>query len=279
MQVRPVVRFEQGSLDHLMQLVRTTNSPTTFDLCSRELCCTDETSLEIAKSNVSFINGSIRLDNEAHPHSVFMFSGTGVELVNLTLTGGEGGVLMLPGGSVTLWNCTLQGMQCGLYTDARSEDEPIPCTIVAHGVKILGCGSSSVRVGLDTHVPLTDCIITGNSGARAITVDGQFEATRLQCIDNVGVGVNVTMLGDATLTDSTFSGNKGGSMKAAAGSKIVMARCTVDSVAAKSSMDGVAISSLNQVRLWVMAECRNLEMHTPKCAHCASCDVRRLCLF
>lgn len=250
---RPVVSFETGSLADLVQTLNDTTSPTAYDLCGRELSCPAGTELvRITASNVSLRNGRICL---AHPIAAqagdapsLFFSGTGVELTEILISEGHIGVWVPPGGGLTMRGCTLAGMQWGMLTGSSDEEASNLPSLVVHDSKVLNCKACSLLVGRNSRVQVTDCLVTNDSGSTAVVVQGSLQATRLRCLANNGVGVRVQASGRAVLTDSTLTGNRHGSVEAGSGSKVVLARCSMDSMAKASHNDCVTFRQLQQVR-------------------------------
>lgn len=245
--VRPVTKVETSSLAEFIQLVNSSRSPTTFDLDGRELCHVGADSVTISANNVSICNGTIQLANAGDSLLVSLrVTGAGVEMDDIIVHGGATGVSVQPGGSVTMRSCTLQGMICGVELISAAQGTLQP-SFVAHNLKILDCSMHGLFITAKTHVQLTDCVITGMKGAPAAVVLGCLHATRTTCAQSIGIGMYVGITGQAVLTDSTITGNKGGSVDAAFGSSVKLVRCTTDAMTAATISSRVTNSTLQQV--------------------------------
>lgn len=245
--LRPVVRFASSSLADLVQLVNDTKSPTTFDLGDQELHSVGSGDIIISASDVSIKNATISLETAGAASPNLCFSGTGVQMDDIIISGGNIGVRLLQGASVTMRACTLHRNNIGVHAVSAPKPDSAQPSLVVHGLKILNCTTQSIYCGANKRMQLTDCLVTGNSGAHSIVVHGSLQATRLSCTGCAGKGLHVGARGDAVVTDSIITGSTGCSVDAQAGSKLTLGRCTIDGTTATTKKECITTSHLQQV--------------------------------
>lgn len=245
-QVRPVVRFNTGSLADLIHLVNNTPTPSTFDLCGQKLRHVDATTnITISANDVSIRNGTIHLADSAGATLPSLFvSGTGVEMDHIKICGGCSGVGVSRGASITMQDCTLEGLLNGMHTDPPGLQGMTQPSIVAHGLKIFNCTAQSVGVGLDTSVELTDCVVSDHIEGHSIVVLGCLHATRVACMKNAGLGLHAGSAAKVVFMDSTISFNESSTIHALQGSSVQLVRCTAASTSATTPKGCVTTSQL-----------------------------------
>lgn len=242
--VRPVVNFESGSLESLVAAINRCTSPTTFDLCGRDVSCMYEHSEDefvITTRDTGIRNGRILLANGVPRGPCLAVSGAGFQMEGVTILWGHTGVRVEAGGVVTLWGCTLRGMGVGIDTvGPAAAEEP---TLLAYDLKVLGCKACGIRVGVRSDIQLTDCLVEGCAGPDAIASMGDLKATRLRCVNNSGMGVQVGNYhhAETVLTDCTVTGNRRGGVNVSQGSMARLVGCMLDGVVPEADMETTVV--------------------------------------
>lgn len=172
----------------------------------------------IKASNVTLKNATIMLGSK-HSGAILFVDGRNVTLDNIIIIGGNRGVSVSPGGSVTMHDCTIQNAFWGVQVGGSSQDTNDPAagrkqaTFMAHKLQIVDFHSLGLRAFASTDVTLTECCITCGQPpgtynfSKAVHVSGpnsNLKAIEMICREFCTTGLTCDMNGRASLECCTL---------------------------------------------------------------------------
>lgn len=245
----------------------TTGSPMVFDLQGLEiegqLLNTQENVIEITGNNVILCNGTISL-GAVTSGAKLCVHGSDVTFERVTIKGGATGLVVFPGGSVTMNQCMVQDASCGIEVGDLSlkatlglEISPNTRAIFdAYNTSVIGYQTSGVTVHSTAKVQMTDCCVAGGDdspASAAVSVQGEMSARRLVCMDNTQHGLVCHGGGTAILEQCNITSSTSATPDVKvtdAGSTVRMCYCTLSKLPV--SRDGGKILDIRVVSCEMM---------------------------
>lgn len=233
------VYVTSNDTNDLMLEINSSTTPTIFDLGGRifhhPLATTDPAAsrLLVKASSITIRNGTFDQPAGSGVNSLgLVVEGKDVRLEKLKLLKGKWGVLVLPGGSVHMIKCEVEGSLLGLGVgDFGAGDVAAVATLDACDTVVSSCGAKGLSIGRGGQAKLLRCDIK-NSKHHGMSVSGdassKLVATDVSCSGNGQRGLCVSLNGRALLMRCDLTGNSGGSVHVQNNGTARLLQCKLD---------------------------------------------------
>lgn len=146
-----VVLVNSNDLDRVLEMMRLGDpqNPSIYDFQGRVMFLSPGEKLDIHTHGVTWRNGTIQLES----HQSVRIFGRDVVLESILVIGGEHGVWIPNGGSLTMTACQIHKARTGLHMDGSS-------SLVASDLKLMSCRTYAILMLGCSSASFTDCRVS-----------------------------------------------------------------------------------------------------------------------
>lgn len=192
-----------NSLGDVLDEMNAGNIPAVYDFQGRTMQYLRAGNPTILSKDVTWRNGTIALSRDRYGGQSLGIESTGVVLKSITLSGGgEGGVRVVSGGSVTMTDCKVRDCFRGVQLEGNA-------VLVAKGLRVQDCSDSSFSLSGNSSAEVWDVKLIGASQGVHMTGDSSMAARSLHITCTQSHAISLHNRARLSMKKSSVTGNDG----------------------------------------------------------------------